>query len=270
MNTGNVTTLEGGVIPFELKLRSSVEGSLMEASRFNQQRGDVHKTLYRIAERLKRLDIPYSVAGGMALNAHGFQRPTTDVDIVVTRPDLDRIHDALDGLGFVRPFSASKNLRDAETGVKIEFLITGEYPGDGKPKEVAFPHPDQVAQEIDGIKYLNLTSLITLKLASGMTGSGRLKDLADVEQLILLLGLKEDFADRLPSYVQPTYRSLYRPLESAERFIQLESNFDTQAVESLVRRGVERTESGHLLTSDREMAREFGFWPEGEVDPRKL
>ena len=55
---------------------------------------------------------------------------------------LSAIHAKLEGLGYVPPFSGSKNLRDTEHGVRIEFLIAGEFPGDGKPKPVAFPEPE--------------------------------------------------------------------------------------------------------------------------------
>jgi hypothetical protein len=107
----------------------------------------------------------------MALDAHGFRRLTVDVDILVTRDGLRTIHEKLEGLGFVPPFEGSKNLRDTEHGVRIEFLLAGGYPGDGKPKPVAFPDPAKVGVEIDGIRYLRLSSLIELKLASGMTGA---------------------------------------------------------------------------------------------------
>lgn len=33
----------------------------------------------------------------------------------------------------VPPFAGSMRLRDTATGVKVEFLTTGDYPGDGKP-----------------------------------------------------------------------------------------------------------------------------------------
>ena len=49
--------------------------------------------------------------------------------------------------------------------------------------------------EIDGVKYLNLPTLIELKLASGMTNPGRLKDLSDVLELIKLLDLPVNFSD---------------------------------------------------------------------------
>ena len=44
-----------------------------------------------------------------------------------------------------------KLLRDAQLGVRIEFIVTGQYPGDGKPKPVAFPQPEDVSVEQDGI-----------------------------------------------------------------------------------------------------------------------
>ena len=38
--------------------------------------------------------------------------------------------------------------------------------------------------EIDGVKFVTLEKLIELKLASGITAPDRLKDLADVQELI--------------------------------------------------------------------------------------
>ena len=51
----------------------------------------------------------------MALDAHGFRRLTVDVDILVTREGLKAIHERLEGLGYVPPFTGSKNLRDTES-----------------------------------------------------------------------------------------------------------------------------------------------------------
>src|SRR5437016_5316661 len=105
-----------------------------EGDRYFRKDSAVFKTLRKIASKLDELGIPYAVAGGMALFEHGFRRFTEDVDILVTREGLKVIHERLEGLGYVPLFSGSKNLRDAGHGVRIEFLIAGEYPGDGKPK----------------------------------------------------------------------------------------------------------------------------------------
>ena len=55
----------------------------------------------KIARRLDDLSIPYAVAGGMSLDAHGFRRLTVDVDILVTREALKAIYQQLEGPGYV-------------------------------------------------------------------------------------------------------------------------------------------------------------------------
>jgi hypothetical protein len=182
--------------------------------RFFMRDDPVHQTLRKIAARLDELGIAYAVAGGMALGAHRFVRATVDVDILVTAEGLAAIHRELEGLGYISPFAGSKNLKDTETGVRIEFLVTGQFPGDGRPKPVAFPDPVQVGVEIDGIRYVGLPALIELKLASGMTNPGRLKDLGDVQELVRVLGLPLDFAQQLNPYVRPKYEELRRGLQA--------------------------------------------------------
>ncbi len=56
-----------------------------------EEKGGLHDTLHKIARRLRELDIPYAVVGGMAMFFHGFRRFTEDVDILVTRDGLDRL-----------------------------------------------------------------------------------------------------------------------------------------------------------------------------------
>ncbi len=182
---------------------------MSEGSRHFEGKSAVQEALHKITRRLDDLEIPYAVAGGMALFAHGFRRFTEDVDILVTRDGLKVIHERLEGLGYVPPFTKSKNLRDAEHGVRIEFLIAGEYPGDGKPKPVAFPDPAEVRVEIEGISYLSLPRLVELKVASGMTNPGRLKDLGDVQELIRTLDLPRDMAEQLNPFVRDRYVELW-------------------------------------------------------------
>ena len=95
-----------------------------------------------------------------------------------------------------------------KTGVRIKFVLTAEYPGDGKPKSVAFPDPETVTEIRQGIKVINLQCLIELKLASGMTGKSRLQDIADVQRLILVHHLTADFAKHLHPYVREKYLEL--------------------------------------------------------------
>lgn len=188
--------------------------AIAEAERFFMREDKVHQTLRSITSKLADLGVPYVVVGGMALVAHGYERTTVDVDILVNAEGLARVHEQLSGRGYLPPFEGSRNLRDVTTGVRIEFLIAGQFPGDGKPKLVAFPEPDDVVESMDGICFINLRSLIELKLASGMTNPGRLKDLADVQELIRVLSLSDAFADDLNPMVQPKYRELLDGLVS--------------------------------------------------------
>ena len=208
-------SLPAAVPVYESRLKNEWEWAMDEGDRFFQGQDSVFKTLRKIAARLDSIGVPYAIAGAMALNAHGFRRLTVDVDILVTREDLSAIHAKLEGLGYVPPFTGSKNLRDTEHGVRVEFLIAGEFPGDGKPKPVAFPDPAKVGVEINGVRFLSLPSLVELKIASGMTNPGRLKDLADIQQLIQAANLPADFASELNPYVREKYLELWHGIKES-------------------------------------------------------
>jgi hypothetical protein len=93
--------------------------------------------------------------------------------------------------------------------VRIEFLVTGQYPGDGRPKPVAFPDPAEVGEDQGGVCRLRLSSLIELKLASGMSLITRRRDLADVQDVISKLNLPAEFAQQLHPYVRDQYLILW-------------------------------------------------------------
>ncbi len=178
--------------------------TLKEAGR---RREAVDQTLIRIAKRLSEEGIDYAVIGGMALVAHGYVRFTNDVDVLTTKDGLQRIHQRLVGRGYRPAFEGSqKKLRDTESGIDIEFITTGEYPGDGKPKPVRFPDPKDVAEERQGIRVISLPKLIELKLASGLSAEHRrLRDLADVQDLIIALKLPRDIGNEVDPSVRGEY-----------------------------------------------------------------
>ncbi|MDY3556973.1 nucleotidyltransferase family protein [Gemmata sp. JC717] len=199
------------VIPYEQRLKANPRWALLEGSMHFEKESKVYASLLRITKRLDDLGVPYALVGGMAMFLHGYRRFTDDVNLLVTADGLKRIHERLEGLGYVPPFTGSKQLRDTENGVRIEFLVTGAYPGDGKPKPVSFPDPATVFTVIDEIKVLNIVTLVQLKLASG-TAPGRLKDLGDVQELIRVLELGEELAEQLDPSVREQYLKLWREL----------------------------------------------------------
>jgi len=180
-----------------------------EGLRYFMGEGTVNKTLARLSRDLDEHGIGYAVIGAVALLAHGYPRFTEDIDLVMTAQGLEKFHEELIGLGYVPAFpGAKKRLKSTEDGVSIEVMTTGEYPGDGKPKPVSMPEPMAASTEIDGIRFVTLEKLIELKLASGMSAPDRLKDLADVQELIKIRKLDANFASRLDPYVREKYREL--------------------------------------------------------------
>lgn len=84
--------------------------------------------------------------------------------------------------------------------------------GEAAVKEAtgSFPEPTGSSVEIGGIRYLRLSSLVELKLASGISHPGRLKDLADVQELIRARDLPLDLRDELDASVRDKYTELWR------------------------------------------------------------
>jgi hypothetical protein len=251
--------------------------AMAEGSLFFEGRGSVQDTLRRIAKRLDELQIPYAIAGGLALFAHRYRRFTEDVGILVSPGGLRRIHDALDGRGYQRPFEKSKNLRDTQTNVKIEFLVSGKFPGDGKPQPISFPDPEKAVELFDGIKFLNLQTLVDLKLASGISGVGRSRDLADVEELIRAHALSEDYAESLDPYVRPKYLEIWRRMRAApKRYFMIWREGPNVAeaaarLQQIQADGVaidpqRATAAGdlYLVTTDRQVADKYGMEDESE------
>jgi hypothetical protein len=102
-------------------------------------------------------------------------------------------------------------------GVDVHVVLAGEYPGDGKPKAVAFPDPAEAAVRGRRIALLPLDKLIELKLASGMSAPHRLKDVADVLELIRILSLPRERALSLDASVRAKYDELWQAAQGAER-----------------------------------------------------
>jgi hypothetical protein len=177
---------------------------------------DVQLALRKLVRLLDGAGIPYAVIGAMALNEYGYRRVTVDVDILLTREGLDALRAHALGHGYVEKFPGSRGLRDTEHGVPIDVVLAGEYPGDGRPKPVRFPDPARVALRGARVALVPLAILIELKLASGMSAPHRLRDLADVLELIRSAHLSAELADQLDPFVRDKYRELWRAAQAGE------------------------------------------------------
>jgi hypothetical protein len=72
------------VVPeYDEMLKRDWRWAMDEGDRHFQGDDSVFKALRKIAARLESIGVPYAIAGGMALQAHGFRRLTVGVDILV-------------------------------------------------------------------------------------------------------------------------------------------------------------------------------------------
>jgi hypothetical protein len=130
--------------------------------------------------------VEFAVVGGVAVNAHGYSRTTNDLDVFIrpTEENARAAYGALVGLKVAMADLGPLDLLDDEQNVRfgpdedhVDVLASiGEMPFDQVWR-------NRVHQEVDGlfIPFISKADLIENKRQTG-----RLRDLADVEELELL------------------------------------------------------------------------------------
>jgi hypothetical protein len=144
------------------------------------------QTVRDAIEILARHLIPHLIAGGLAVQQHGYYRVTLDADIIV--PDILDAMELLtaDWSGLSERYPGCEDtVRDRRNGVLINLLPADR--GYRRTCKVPFPAPTAVT---DIPQYVSLPKLISLKLDSwSQNPHRRLKDKADVIELIKTLHL---------------------------------------------------------------------------------
>ena len=79
--------------------------------------------------------------GAMAANLHGARRTTDDVDILLTGADLERFRQEMVPKYYSPIEGRPRRFRERKSGVLLDILVTGKFPGSGKPGPFAFPDP---------------------------------------------------------------------------------------------------------------------------------
>jgi hypothetical protein len=174
--------------------------------------------LNKLTTLLEADDLPYAIIGAFALNEYGHRRVTVDVDLVMTEADLKEFKRRHLGKGYEERVTGTGQLLDTEHGVSIDVRSTGRFPGDDKPKPIAFPDPRTVALRGERFALLPMPCFIELKLASGMVAPHRGKDLVDIQELIRSAGLGIEVAEDLDPWVRSKYLELWRLAQVADPF----------------------------------------------------
>ncbi len=157
----------------------------------------------QVLSALSNRNVRFIVVGGVAVNAHGFQRFTQDLDLALdlSKENVEVALEVFEGLGF-RPrvpvqMADFLNLElrkkwISEKGMKVFTLISDRLNGLIVDifAEDPFPFAETLAKSFTDdlgadaaitIPFLDLESLIAMKIESG-----RPNDLRDVEELRLL------------------------------------------------------------------------------------
>ncbi len=164
-------------------------------------------------ELFRQARIPHSICGGVAVCLHGYQRNTTDVDIIVNTEDSAQIKELLIALDYEWD-EIGKEFR-SPSGIAVQFLISGEKAGNDSEVKVPEPDGELNIEVLEGLTVVKLSRLIEMKIAYGAGSLRRThKDFADVVELIAIRKLDGSFARYLHKSLRKTFKELVRSAQS--------------------------------------------------------
>ncbi len=124
-------------------------------------------------------ELPFKIAGGLAVIHHGYERLTNDVDVLVAKDAVGKLAELLPEHGFSQ-VSAERLCHDT-TRVRIDLLREGRCLR-GPRAAAPLPSPLDVAGSDRDPEVVALPVLIDLKI-----DAGRRQDIADVVRLLMRL-----------------------------------------------------------------------------------
>lgn len=172
---------------------TSVKNHFMDSAKKFEH---AYNAAHRLHERLRSEGIPYILIGGMAVHLHGYERYTSDVDILITHEGHAQILKKLIGNGYEISASNPSRIVDQENGAEIDLCLS----------EGTTRWPRLFGNSIDmgPISVITLPRLIEMKLSTG-----RLEDSVDVVKLIKHHQLPLDFADQLAEEVRERWAEIW-------------------------------------------------------------
>jgi hypothetical protein len=158
---------------------------------------------------LKGADVAHALVGGVAVCLHGYQRNTTDLDLLVRSNDADNIRRVLLEAGY--EWDDQRVEFRSPDGIPVQFVIAGERAGKGSEVRLPDPADADITTQIEGLPVLALPRLIDSKIACGEANLRRThRDFADVVELIAHHHLSSSYARYLHKSLRPTFKELVR------------------------------------------------------------
>lgn len=162
---------------------------------------NILESLECVISALNSAKVRYLIAGGLAVNAHGYTRATHDIDLVVqlNHANANKALSALGALGYLplAPVAledfANDTIRNTwitQKGLSVFGLVSNQHPQ--APVDIFVTEPFLFDQEYDSalvdelspgleVRFVSLATLLNMKKQVA-----RPKDLDDIENLSLL------------------------------------------------------------------------------------
>ncbi len=171
--------------------------NLIEQARERIGNAPITQTAKRLDAVLRQSGLPYALVGGYAVQHYGYPRFTEDIDAVVR--DRESVKTALLHSGQFKAIQGSKmTVVDRSNGVPVDLLAGGQ-----RDSAAALPYP-QPEDSSSGIQFISLPHLFNMKLSAR-----RMKDLADVVELIKANQLPLEFGQELDPEVRVTFAEMH-------------------------------------------------------------
>jgi hypothetical protein len=199
-------TKEPAVLRIEDRLRDNLQLALHEGDLYFAGKSSGWTTLRKLSQQLDAAGIAYATVGGFALFHHGYRQYTECVEILLEREGLRALTRAQPGLAPERlnPW----HFADVETGVSVRFSVAGDPPSGTAWKSLRYPNPRSVSELDDGIRFVDLPTLVSIMLAAWLGGRRMTYDLANTQELIKARYLTESLAEQLHEDVREAYLTI--------------------------------------------------------------
>lgn len=143
---------------------------------------DLYEEFRALVRAIDEAGVPYAVVGAMALAIHGVARATEDIDILIRPEHVDRAKRAAADVGYTAPaapmtFSSGVTVQRVTKFEGKDHMTLDLLLAEG-PLEDIWDMRMQVEADDEVVSTVTREGLIRMKSLSG-----RLKDMADIEQL---------------------------------------------------------------------------------------
>lgn len=176
-------------------------------------RDTAEETCQRVAALLEKAEIDYAILGDLALRAHGCLRLAACVEVLLKIRDLERFRNDVAPEQFAQISSRPRRFIEVATGMPVHFFLTSHHPGYEYRGPITYPDPKTSRVLVGGHYYLDVSSLIQLKLAAQ-----RHQDLADVVSLCRVLNLDEAYQESLHPSVRQAFRACLDEIRRDDNF----------------------------------------------------